>query len=167
MRLSRDFFEKPTLDVAKNLLGKKLIFKDYVGLITETEAYIGTDDPACHASKGLTTRTSIMFGAAGFSYVYLIYGMYYCFNIVTEKEGYPAAVLIRGLKMAHCYLDGPGKLCKHLGITKEHNAIDLITSSDFFVEDTQEKLIYKATQRIGISKGQDKLWRFVVTDKVL
>lgn len=93
-RLKRHFFEQSTLIVAKELLGKVLIFNNYQGLITETEAYIGEDDPACHAAKGRTNRTEIMYGKAGYSYVYLIYGMYYCLNIVTEAQDFPAAVNI-------------------------------------------------------------------------
>ena len=119
--LKRNFFNQPTLEVAKNLLGKMLVFEGFSGFVTETEAYIGQDDPACHASKGRTKRTDVMFGPPGYSYVYMIYGMYYCFNIVTEEEGYPAAVLIRGLKLIshdQVLLDGPGKLCKRLNINK-------------------------------------------------
>ena len=96
--LNREFFEQSTQKVAQQLLGAQLTFGKKTGIITETEAYIGQDDPACHAARGLTPRTKIMYGPAGYSYVYLIYGMYYCFNIVTQQTGFPAAVLIRGLK---------------------------------------------------------------------
>src|SRR2546430_489923 len=98
-RLPRSFFVRPTLQVAEELLGKLLVFNNQRGLITETEAYIGQDDPACHAARGMTPRTQVMFGPPGFSYVYFIYGMYHCFNVVTEPEGFPAAVLIRGIKL--------------------------------------------------------------------
>ena len=84
--LPRSFYERSTLTVAGELLGKILKFSSFYGIITEVEAYIGKGDPACHASKGYTTRTSVMFGTPGFSYVYFIYGMYYCLNIVTEKK---------------------------------------------------------------------------------
>ncbi|EKD64189.1 MAG: 3-methyladenine DNA glycosylase, partial [uncultured bacterium] len=94
MRLSRDFFERNTLDVARELLGKFMVFNGKVGRITEVEAYIGQDDPACHAARGMTPRNRVMFGQGGFSYVYFIYGMYHCLNFVTEREGFPAAVLI-------------------------------------------------------------------------
>src|SRR5680860_206224 len=101
--LPRVFFERPTLKVAKELLGKVLIKQVPTGIIrtkiVDTEAYVGPKDKACHASKGRTKRTEIMFGQAGFTYVYLIYGMYHCLNIVTEQEEYPAAVLIRGLEI--------------------------------------------------------------------
>lgn len=162
--LDRDFFLQDTLTVAKMLLGKEIVFGEYSGIITETEAYIGKDDPACHAARGRTKRTDVMFGNAGFSYVYLIYGMYHCLNFVTEAEDFPAAVLIRGLwldNMRGNLLDGPGKLCKFLGITKEHNRIDITKSPDFFVRDVGLMPTFKSTPRIGISQGKDKLWRFV------
>lgn len=161
MKLSRSFFEQPTLKVAQELLGKKIVFQNHIGIITETEAYIGQDDPACHAVKGLTPRTEVMFGNAGFSYVYMIYGMYFCLNIVTEKKDFPAAVLLRGIKINNLHLDGPGKLCRYLGITKAHNKIDLIKDPHFYLLDSSYQPHYKATPRIGIKKGQDRLWRFI------
>lgn len=167
MRLKKDYFSQSTLHVAQDLLGKELVFRDYKGLITETEAYIGRDDPACHAARGQTPRTTVMFGPAGVSYVYFIYGMYFCLNIVTETEGFPAAVLIRGLQLIHPEsknLNGPGKLCKHLGITRDHNGLDLTTSDIFYVQDKGLKPGYSATPRIGITVGTDKLWRFLVTE---
>ncbi len=163
-KLERNFFDQPTLEVARNLLGKKMVFGKHEGIITETEAYIGEDDPACHAAKGMTPRTKVMFGPAGFSYVYLIYGMYHCLNFVTEREGFPAAVLIRGIKLEDKLLDGPGKLCKALGITKKHNEIDLTKSKDFFVADSRLKPQFETTPRIGISAGKEKPWRFVIKD---
>src|SRR5271170_2047520 len=97
-RLGRSFFLRPTVQVAQDLLGKRLIFQNFSGIITETEAYHQNNDPACHAYRGKTPRNAPMFGPAGHSYVYFIYGMYHCLNIVTEPEGVAAAVLIRGLK---------------------------------------------------------------------
>jgi len=167
-RLSRDFFTLPTLTVAQKLLGKIMVFGNAAGLITETEAYIGLTDPACHAARGKTPRNTVMFGPAGFSYVYFIYGMYHCLNFVTEEEGMPAAVLVRGLmliKPSPLHLNGPGKLCRHLGITRAHNAIDVTESESFYVKDSPLTPTYEATPRIGISKGQEKLWRFVVKEK--
>lgn len=161
MPLTREFYNRPTLDVARDLLGKRIVFFGKSGIITETEAYIGIDDPACHAAKGKTARTAVMFGKPGFSYVYLIYGMYYCLNFVTEEEGFPAAVLIRGVMCDEKHFDGPGKLCKYFGITKEHNEIDIVSSNDFFVEDIGLSPSFKTTKRIGISQGKDKLWRFL------
>ncbi|MBL0942523.1 MAG: DNA-3-methyladenine glycosylase [Alphaproteobacteria bacterium] len=163
MRLKREYFLQPTVVVAQDLLGKVLHFKTYQGIITETEAYIGQDDPACHAARGITPRNAVMFGPPGFSYVYFIYGMYFCLNFVTEAENFPAAVLIRGLNLISPEpkkLEGPGRLCKYLGITKEHNNVDLVNSDDFYVEDNNFKLPYVTTPRIGIKVGIDKLWRF-------
>ena len=163
--LSRDFFARPTLIVAQQLLGKIMVFGSTAGLITETEAYIGQDDPACHAARGKTPRNAVMFGEAGISYVYFIYGMYHCLNFVTEEEGMPAAVLIRSLMLVQpspLELKGPGKLCRHLGITRDHNGIDITQSKTFYVKDSPLSPAFEATPRIGIKKGQEKLWRFVV-----
>ena len=164
-RLSRDFFNRPTLIVAQELLGKIMVFDTSAGIITETEAYIGEDDPASHAARGKTQRNAVMFGPAGFTYVYFIYGMHYCLNIVTEEEGFPGAVLIRGLMLIEpstLQLNGPGKICSHLGITREQNALDLTENDTFYIKDTPFRPPYETTPRIGISKGQEKLWRFVV-----
>lgn len=165
MILARSFYERPTIVVAQELLGCTLVFQGQKGLITETEAYIGQDDPACHAAKGRTQRTDIMFGPAGFSYVYLIYGMYHCLNFVTEGADFPAAVLIRGIKMSKpdaLLLDGPGKLCKALGITREHNGWDITQDESFSVLKKDRAPPYVCSPRIGIKKGLDKYWRFVV-----
>lgn len=138
------------------------------GRITETEAYIGTDDPACHAARGKTPRNAVMFGQAGMSYVYFIYGMYFCFNIVTEDEHIGAAVLIRGLiEPGGRHLNGPGKLCREWSITRNDNGRDLTTDPDFYVLDTPSFQTYDTTPRIGITKATDKLWRFVVPTKQL
>ena len=163
-RLPLSFFNRPTITVAQELLGKEIVFKGQTAVITETEAYIGENDPACHAARGKTKRTAVMYGRAGFSYVYLIYGMYYCLNFVTQEEGFPAAVLIRAVRIKGIpdkKLDGPGKLCRFLGITKEYNGVDLLRSDEFFVSDTGLSLPFIATPRIGISSGQDKEWRFL------
>jgi DNA-3-methyladenine glycosylase len=164
-RLGYEFFNRPTLNVAQDLIGKVMVFGEHKGIITETEAYIGSNDPACHAARGRTSRTDVMFGPAGRTYVYFIYGMYHCLNFVTEDTGFPAAVLIRGitLKTHPCLvLDGPGKLCRFLDITKHHNDIDLTKDCSFYVEDQQAFPPFLATPRIGISKGQEKFWRFVI-----
>lgn len=193
-RLNRDFFNQNTLTVAEALLGKILVFKQYCGIITETEAYMGFDDPASHAYRGKTKRTEVMFGPSGFSYVYLIYGMYHCLNIVTQDKDFPAAVLIRGLQLFESkdqesrghksnnqdkkiILNGPGKICKFLGITREHSNQDMIKSEELFVASPEKMGFSKTlntlntlhmlktpiikTPRIGISVGQDKLWRFL------
>ncbi|NRB10238.1 MAG: DNA-3-methyladenine glycosylase [Rickettsiaceae bacterium] len=163
--LSREFFSRNTVDVARDLLGKKLIFGSFTGIITETEAYRGNDDPASHAYKRATPRSKIMFGLAGFTYVYLIYGMYHCLNITTENENQPGAVLIRGLQIYtpnNKLLDGPGKICRQLAINKDHNNIDVTSNNDFYFTDSNNRVDFQATPRIGISNGQDKLWRFII-----
>ena len=142
MRVNQKFFNRNTVLVARELLGKFLVRKTGKKIIkariTETEAYCGTKDLACHASKGLTERTKVMFGPAGFSYVYMVYGMYYCLNIVTEKEGNPSAVLIRALDCENC--DGPGKLCRELKIDKKLNNINTTKNNLLWVEDDENKI---------------------------
>lgn len=163
-KLKKVFFNRSTLLVAEELLGKVLVFKQHKGIITETEAYMGFDDPASHAFKGETPRTKIMFGKPGFSYVYLIYGMYHCLNIVTENAGFPAAVLIRGVQLlddSNIHLNGPGKICRHMGITKAQNEIDITMNNEFYIGCINQKLKFSKTPRIGIKVGTDKLWRFL------
>ncbi|AZL15636.1 DNA-3-methyladenine glycosylase [Rickettsiales endosymbiont of Stachyamoeba lipophora] len=164
-QLTVDFYEQDSLVVAKNLIGKLIIFNHFKAIITETECYAGFNDPASHAYKGLTKRNEVMFGKAGISYVYLIYGMYNCLNIVTEKEGYPSAILIRGaylISPEKVNLNGPGKLCKYLGIDREHNKISLINNHIFYVVDVDLNPEFITTTRIGITKGMELDWRFVV-----
>lgn len=166
MKLARSFYQRPTVEVAKDLLGKFLVHKFegklYQAQIIETEAYAGFDDLASHAARGKTKRNEIMFGKAGFAYVYLIYGMYHCLNIVTEKEGYPSAVLIRGLDFPK--VDGPGKLCREFKITKENsNGLD-VTGNMLYVEDRGIKLSkILSGPRIGIAYAKHCAawpWRF-------
>ncbi len=165
-RLPRSFFSNNVVEVACQLVGKILVFGSQQGVILETEAYRGADDPASHAFKGATPRSRIMFGPPGVSYVYLIYGMYHCLNITTEPETFPSAVLIRGLYLLtppSIQLKGPGKICQQLDITTAHNGIDLTTASDFYVREGKQKMVkeIEATPRIGIKVGQEKLWRFI------
>ncbi|MGZ3424213.1 MAG: DNA-3-methyladenine glycosylase [Polyangiales bacterium] len=143
MPLSRGFYERKTLVVAKDLLGRVLVHQDgevrRAGVIVETEAYVGAHDLACHASKGRTARTEVLFGPPGMAYVYLIYGMYDCFNAVTEEDGYAAAVLIRAVSPIEACIgktDGPGKLCRALRITRAHNRLDLVSSAVTIEEGT-------------------------------
>ena len=161
--LPREFFNNNTVDVARSLLGQILVFNSHKAIITETESYRGSDDAASHAFKGKTNRSTVMFGKSGMSYVYLIYGMYHCLNIVTEGENAAGAVLIRGAKIidTDILLSGPGKLCRHLQITREHNNIDLINNENFYIAKGHEVNNFKATPRIGISNAKDRLWRFV------
>lgn len=170
-RLTKKFFTRNTIKVARELLGKFLVRQDgkrkVIALITETEAYHGPDDLASHASRGRTQRTEVMFGPAGLAYVYLIYGMYYCFNIVTGKKDFPAAVLIRGvfllnknrtadglkpsanqikLSANHLAIDGPGKVCRALKIERSLNKENLLKSKKLNVcED--KKLLRKICSR--------------------
>jgi DNA-3-methyladenine glycosylase len=167
MRLRRDFYDRPTPLVAQDLLGQRLVCGPYRGLIIETEAYRGEDDPACHAARGKTPRHAVMYGPPGHAYVYFIYGRYFCFNIVTETEGMPAAVLIRGLLLEMpeaLLLNGPGRLCSRLGITREDNGVDLVTSPSLYVEETGFRPIFAVTPRIGIKVGIHIPWRYVVQD---
>lgn len=169
-RLDRHFFERATLDVARDILGKYLIKDGLVGQITEVEAYLDKIDPAAHSFKGIKPRCEVMFGPAGFSYVYFIYGMYHCFNIVTEKVGCGSAILVRGVKPVKGFenhknieklANGPGKLCKVFRIDRSHNGLDLCQSEVFFIGDDgfRPKKI-KTSKRIGITKGVDQDWRF-------
>ncbi|MEW5922556.1 MAG: DNA-3-methyladenine glycosylase [Candidatus Zixiibacteriota bacterium] len=179
----RDFYLRPTLEVARNLVGKYLVStingKILAARLVEVEAYIGEDDPACHAAVGRTERNEVMYGPGGFSYIYFIYGMYHCLNVVTEKEGFPAAVLIRGAepiegietmqsrfdgRKNNRLTDGPGKLCKAFGLTREHNGLDLL-GGELYIEDRGyiPKRI-DCSGRIGIKKAAEKKWRFFESD---
>lgn len=182
-KLSRDFYLRPTLEVARDLIGKYLVFENGTTLLSarlvEVEAYIGKDDPACHAAVGKTDRNEVMFGPGGYSYVYFIYGMYHCLNFVTESEGKPAAVLIRGAEpvegiefMKRNYenlknnrlTNGPGKLCKAFCLNRDHNGLDL-TSSCLYLEDRgyiPRTII--SSPRIGIKKAVKRKWRFFEKD---
>lgn len=163
--MQKSFYLRPTVKVAKDLIGKFLVRKYrgkiYRGMITEVEAYRGFEDKACHASRGKTERNQVMFLKGGHAYVYLIYGIYYCLNIVTEKEGFPAAVLIRGLNYPNA--NGPGKLCREFKITKENaNGLD-ITKDIMWVEDRGIKPKIQASKRIGVDYAgecAEWLWRF-------
>ena len=163
MKLTYDFYNRHVVEVAKDLLGKKLVWGSFEGIITETEAYRGLDDVASHAALGMTSRSQIMFGPPGHVYVYLIYGMYHCLNIVTEKPGQPSAVLIRGLKLPDVHLNGPGKICRHLNIDRTHNNLSLVNHDSMYLMEGITNPIYQETARIGIKKAVDKLWRFIIT----
>ena len=143
--------------------GRKIVAR-----IIETEAYCGPKDLANHASKGRTQRTEIMFGQAGRAYIYLIYGMYYCFNVVTERVNYPAAVLIRGLEINGQKIIGPGKVCRELEIDKKLNGLDLIKSQKLWIENrraetNQQKFNIISLPRVGVDYAgeyKNKPWRF-------
>jgi DNA-3-methyladenine glycosylase len=137
--LPRSFYNRDTATVAWELLGKHLVNRtggtERIGRIVEVEAYLGPHDLAAHSSKGLTERTKVMYGPPGRAYVYLIYGMHHCMNVVTEVEGHGSAVLLRALepiKNLELPTQGPGLLCRAMNITRTLNAHDLL-SRDFFV----------------------------------
>jgi DNA-3-methyladenine glycosylase len=163
-RLGESFFQRDVLEVAPELLGKIIsIVKDEKLLtytITEVEAYRGEEDKACHASKGRTSRTDIMYQNGGYIYVYLIYGMYWMFNIVTGKINTPQAVLIRGIKD----INGPGRLTKHLGIDGTFNGENICSSNRIRIIDEGLKVDIKKGPRIGIDYAGDPWvnmpWRY-------
>ncbi|SHJ40155.1 DNA-3-methyladenine glycosylase [Dethiosulfatibacter aminovorans DSM 17477] len=186
-KLDREFYNRPTLDVARDLVGKVLVHKGLSLRITETEAYIGDIDKACHCYKGrITERTRVMFGPPGFSYIYLIYGMYNCFNIVTERKGCGCAVLIRGgipldgrdemsmyrFKKPYVELsgyqkrnfaNGPGKLCMALNLTRDQNSIDLLGDELYLYDDGYTEFDIEIGKRINIDyaeEAKDFMWRF-------
>jgi DNA-3-methyladenine glycosylase len=140
-RLGRRFYRRPSPELARALLGKRLWHRGRAGVIVETEAYLGPEDAASHARFGVTRRNAVMFGEAGFSYVYLCYGMYDLFNVVAGRDGQPGAVLIRALAPDRGLPDdpkvarGPGKLTRALGITRAHTALDLCAADDLYITD--------------------------------
>jgi len=145
VRLPESFYARPALTVARELLGTHLYLEEdgwrRGGRIVETEAYIGEHDLACHAAKGLTPRTEVMFGPPGRAYVYVIYGMHHCFNVVTDAAGVGAAVLIRAVEPLEglpedARTDGPGRLCKALGLTRAHNRLELQSPRLYLTEGT-------------------------------
>ncbi|MBN1935392.1 MAG: DNA-3-methyladenine glycosylase [Anaerolineae bacterium] len=184
-RLPRAFYNRDTLTVARELLGKRLVRQiddlHIVGRIVETEAYT-EDDAACHASRGRTPRTAVMFGPPGHAYVYFIYGMHYCFNVVTEAEDTAGAVLIRALEPIEGLdemlvrrkgrsgvnlTNGPAKLCYALGIDRALNGIDLAASDQLWIEDAPAVADIQIAHgpRIGVRGDQRALtveWRFWV-----
>jgi len=167
-RLTAEFFQRDVLEVAPDLIGKILVRKfnrETIGqyMITETEAYRGEEDLACHASKGRTARTEVMYHAGGKVYVYLIYGMYHMLNFVTEGENTPHAVLIRGIEG----YNGPGKLTRHLQIDKTFYGEDLALSDRLWIEDNEGFTpVYNFGPRVGIDYAgdwKDKPWRFILS----
>ena len=169
VKLSREFFARPTLEVAPELLGMTLVRTLPGGEvlrapIVEVEAYT-QDDPACHAYRGITERCRVMFGPPGFAYVYFIYGMYFCLNVVTEVDGTPGAVLIRALGMKGC--EGPGKLCREWDIDRSLNGTDFLDcNAPLYLEAGTR---YGAehisiTERIGLNVATERQWRFFLTD---
>jgi len=166
-KLLQTFYNRDVLTLAPGLLGKILIRVFTDGrterfVITETEAYRGEEDKACHASKGKTARTEIMYGQGGYIYVYLIYGMYWMLNIVSGKKNQPQAVLIRGLDKVY----GPGRITKKLSIDKSFYGENLLTSERIWIEEGFKNINYKTDCRVGITYAgefwENKQWRYIV-----
>ena len=187
MRLSRSFFERDTLNVARELLGNVLVCETpegtISGVITETEAYLGELDDAAHSYKGKTERVRALYGEKGVVYIYLIYGKYYCLNFSTGPAGVPECVLIRALAPVSgvelmmkrrgqrdiaALCAGPGKLCMAMGLTKEHYGESLCRpDSRVYIEAGKAPERIEQTPRIGIDyaeKCREKPWRFVAKD---
>lgn len=186
MRLEREFYTRDTLTVAKELLGKVLVHETpdgvYKGKIVETEAYCGTKDKAAHAYSGIPTkRTQVQFNQGGYAYVYMIYGIYFCLNIVTEQEGVPECVLIRALEPVSGIslmernrktqklknlCSGPGKLCQAMEIGRKENGKDLCQGR-FYIEKMEKEETFSINQspRVGIDYAEEARtfpWRFTV-----
>jgi DNA-3-methyladenine glycosylase len=176
----RAFYERPAVEVARSLLGKVLMNGETAGKIVEVEAYLGREDPAAHAWHGRTARTEVLFGAPGHAYVYLIYGMYECLNLVAEPEGSPGCVLVRALeplcgisqmrrrrpsaRRVEDLASGPGKLTLALGITRKMNGADVVAGPlhvRTFHDEPPVSIL--STPRIGIRHAADRPLRFVIT----
>jgi len=181
LRYDRVFFERYTPNVAKDLLGSLLVrvihSERLSGMIVETEAYRGADDPASHAYRGRTMRNSIMFGEAGHAYVYFSYGFHWCLNVTTEPSGTAGAVLIRaiepiegtdkmqrnrGLQRDWHLTNGPGKLTQALAVESAFNDEDIITSKRLFIERWHKPEVICSGPRVGIAKGMEFSWRFAI-----
>ena len=182
--LPRDFYARPTLTVARDLIGARLVHlangRRLAGIILETEGYIGEQDLGCHAKAGRTKRTAVMYGPPGHAYVYFTYGNHWMLNVVTEREGFPAAVLIRAVQPVdgirgiarrrnHRDTHGPGKLTQGLGITGMHNGLDLtIGQSKLWIEADRHVPNSLVTRgpRVGLNTvpepWKSKPWRFLV-----
>jgi DNA-3-methyladenine glycosylase len=190
--LPRSHYARDTLAVARDLLGCRVVHQTpegrAAGRIVEVEAYHGEDDPACHAAAGLTARTEPLYGPPGHAYVYFIYGMYHCLNAVTRAEGLPSAVLIRALEPVEGVelmrarrrerrrnggrgipdrelCAGPGRLCLALGVTLDHNRLDL-TAPPLWIEPDPAGAARDVvwTPRVGLTVGTERWWRGIVKD---
>jgi DNA-3-methyladenine glycosylase len=177
--LPRAFYSRPTVEVSRDLLGKILVHGRTAGIIVETEAYPGRDDRASHSFRGITDRTRVIFGPPGHAYVYFIYGMYECLNLVAEPEGTPGCVLIRavepiegiatmrrrrpGARGIEDLTNGPGKLTLAMGITRRHYGVD-VTKGELVVRAPADPrpVEIQATPRIGITHCAERELRFLV-----
>lgn len=161
-RLPYEFYHRPCDEVARDLVGKVIVRGDIRLRISETEVYWGENDTACHAHKGRTKRTEVLYARAGTIYVYLCYGIHWLLNIVTGDENDPQAVLIRACLEA----PGPGKLTKMLGITGEYNRKNILETPDFGIEDDGFRCEIVPDRRVGIGyaseEDQARLWRYKI-----
>jgi DNA-3-methyladenine glycosylase len=156
--LPRAFYDRDPVQVARELLGKHLVLRangtERVGRIVETEAYLGPHDLAAHSARGRTARTEVMFGPPGHAYVYLIYGMHHCMNVVTQAEGQASAVLLRALQPVRgldAHTRGPGLLCKAMGIDRTLNGHDLLSPAFHIAEpESTERIVIVRRPRIGV-----------------
>ncbi|MFC4775171.1 DNA-3-methyladenine glycosylase [Paenibacillus sp. GCM10023252] len=175
MKAERTFLARDTRTVARDLLGCHLVRRvgdEQIRIrLTETEAYRGTDDPASHASRAVTPRNRFMFGEVGILYVYLIYGLHHCMNIIAHEDGGVGAVLLRGGELLEGHedklvkrIDGPGRLAKAMGIDLQWNGHDLMHSADqnLWLERAETSRSIQVTPRIGITKAVDYPWRYVL-----
>ena len=165
-RLSYDFYHRPCLEVARDLVGKVLVHEGKQLRISETEAYCGESDTACHASRGRTRRNEVLYADAGTVYVYLCYGIHWMLNVITGDAEDPQGVLIRACVDA----EGPGKLTKALGITGRRNRDNAATSPDIWIGDDGFRCALETDKRVGIGyasqEDQDRLWRFKMKNPV-
>ncbi len=178
-----EFFRRPTLTVARDLLGQVLVVREkqavLTGTIVETEAYIGSDDPACHAFVGRTARNEVMWGSPGYAYVYFTYGNHFMLNFVTEKDGFPAAVLIRAAEplagirrmikrrttenpLQLCR--GPGNLTAAFGINRRDNGLLLDGARLGVYRNSARRSAIEQSGRVGVNEGWEKPWRFFLRD---
>jgi DNA-3-methyladenine glycosylase len=164
-RLTRSFYDRETIVVARALLGKHLIHisdgMERIGRIVEVEAYLGPHDLAAHSAKGRTGRTKIMFGPPGHAYVYMIYGIHYCMNVVTEREGHGSAVLLRALEPVRNVdgrTEGPGLLCRAMHIDRRLNGHDLV-SNDFYIAAPSGDESFAVIRRPRVGVDYARAWR--------
>jgi len=178
--LPYSFYSRDTVEVARDLLGKLMLFEQdgfcVGGIVVETEAYLGTEDPSCHSARGKSKRNAVMFGPSGYAYIYLIYGMHLCFNVTTGPENSPEAVLIRALEPVeglqvmrknrgqenlYNLCSGPGKLVQALGLDMSLNGTSVVEGKvRFFARENQRPEKIVTTTRIGITKAADWPLRF-------
>lgn len=173
--LPRSYYERDALVLARSLVGTRLVVRSSdsksvrIARIVETEAYRGPKDLACHARAGLTKRTKTLYGPPGHAYVFLIYGMYDCFNVVCFGEGKGHAVLVRGVEPiagvdAHVRCDGPGRLTRALGITRAHDTEDLVEDGRIWIAERDRRPRIEVTARVGVAyagEWADEPWRFL------